>query len=414
MVALDFRRLTGESSVEADCEELDAKIGEATRRNAELEAERDQLEARIAELNSGAPCPVPSLVATTQVPAAGTPAQATAAVVATTTLAAKSPKGIPNTPAPVKRCTACPDPSCRPGELRGIWNGSTADRWEVFPDQGCELMQLIGWGQPGKHAWPPQLMGQSILLIGDWFDRDALESVCHVYEMQMKPYIDGVRSSGSEQRYGYCNLNGVVVGEFTNYGVFPPPYWDSAYAKNNKDSSRKPLKGLGSSKTSAKHIQKHAPKFKAVIGGQDPSLIVVSSYFWDIGRQFQVIGKGKSKKKVLKPSSNFLLAWADKVAEQIRLIRETFPLSRVAWRTAPLLGSGWGGSSRETIVDMNTFGRHVAETENIELVDFGNMLKGESPEREALIQGQKLSARGNEAYVNVLLNTLWREVPPPP
>lgn len=285
------------------------------------------------------------------------------------------------------------------GNMSGVWVG---EQWRVadFANTGSDLRQLAD--RP-LSSWPPELDGKSILILGDSLDRNAVRYFCSSHEAATGPYLEAdLASLVGASSYDFCRLGGVTVGQFMNYGVFEPPYWMYAYKGMNENKLFEVPDGLQI--TSNEHILLDASRFRSVTpGGQDPTLVVVQSYLWDLASEWEHAGK---MAQGYRPGDDFVARWAARLQSHMQIVRQAFPTSRLAWRTAPPVPEQ-SGRNPEIIHAMNLAARSFAQDNDIQLVDYASMCEAPgSPEIAHLEEHIHPGEVASMAYMNVLLNVL--------
>lgn len=279
--------------------------------------------------------------------------------------------------------------------MPGAWVGN---EWRVadFAGTGVDMPQIAN--RPAS-TWPQTLDGKSVLLVGSSLDRNAVKYLCEQHLSVISPYLAYGGLVGAAT-YDYCRIGNVTVGQFMNYGVFEPPYWKYAY----KGLSR--AKGMPDTlqNTSTAHILIDASKFRSVTSGRDPTLVVFSSYLWDLASEWEHTGSMAHGYKI---SDDFVARWVARLQHYMHTLRRAFPTSRLAWRTAPTVPSNNPRSTPEIILSMNEAARTFAIQHDILVVDYFSICAAPgSPESEHLKKDVHPGKVGSMAYMNVLLNVL--------
>ena len=167
----------------------------------------------------------------------------------------------------------------------------------------------------------------------------------------------------------------LLLANFMHYGVMPElPLWHTAYRHRRFSLGAPPPLA----NTSSEHITQDATRIRRVLtqklghaqqghtrheergqaadsqavahavhahtvahtvarntdahAARDPSLIVASSYLWDLSQHWMNHGNFSLS---FMPSSEFITSWVSNVKQWLMLLRQTFPTSLLAWRTAP-------------------------------------------------------------------------------
>ena len=232
----------------------------------------------------------------------------------------------------------------------------------------------------------------SILFIGDSLDRNAVSYACKYFGTLPREYLE---SNLSSMKYQYCTISrmNLTIANFMSYGVFPPPYWKYAYLDMK---SRFPEKVANETFS---HINIDTKRFNMVNFGQDPTIVVVQSYLWDLAREWLVNG---SQLKFI-PQEEFFTQWLDGVKILLGVVKYRFPNAQIIWRTAPDPKPAMGRSGKLT----RKMNRLVLEylkssNESVRIVDWSKILldRNSPQKRPTTHPGQVASL----AYVNVVLN----------
>ena len=196
-------------------------------------------------------------------------------------------------------------------------------------------------------------------------------------------------------KYQYCTISrmNLTVANFMSYGVFPPPYWKYAYL-----DMRSILPENVANETFS-HINIDTKRFNMVNFGQDPTIVVVQSYLWDLAREWLVIG---SRPKFI-PQEEFFTQWLDGVKTLLGVMKKRFQNAQIVWRTAPDPQPAMG-RNRELTRKMNRLVLEYLKSSNegVRIVDWSKILldRNSPQKRPRTHPGQVASL----AYVNLVLN----------
>jgi len=276
---------------------------------------------------------------------------------------------------------------CRYGELAGVFLGGF---WNLYPHEcpSCKVRQFFEHNNREKILCKTQ---GSVLIIGDSVDRDAVFRTCDFFRTPMRKYIEPSQNLSGKNSYSYCvieSLN-ISIAQFMHFGVFKPPYWKYAYPipkELHEDNYE--------------HIKFDTHKYTRLLRDSSPTIVIFQSYLWDLAREWQLVGK---EKEGWLPQAHFVQRWYHAVKELVRVIKTTFPQSKLIWRTAPPPTTGDSGRSPEIIHSMNELVKSYARSINLEYIDFGTMLQGISPQK---VHNTHPSREASLAYVNLVLNYL--------
>ena len=136
--------------------------------------------------------------------------------------------------------------------------------------------------------------------------------------------------------------NKFSFGQYTLYGVCPPPYWVYAhmYLKGPQD--------LVWGNTTKTRVIQDVPKFFRrcdEVGHDKFKVVVLQSYLWDLSRE-------GLHSNWTRPSPRFISDWAQNVTTLVRWVREAVPDAAIAWRFAGDIVAG-SGRDAQAMHDMN-------------------------------------------------------------
>jgi hypothetical protein len=232
----------------------------------------------------------------------------------------------------------------------------------------------------------------SILFNGDSLDRNAVSYACKYFGMRPLQYL---KSSMKGMEYQYCAIwrMNLTIANFMSYGVFPPPYWKYAYL------DMKSLFPENVENETFSHINIDTKRFNMVNFGQDPIIVVISSYLWDLAREWLVNGSQPN----FVPQEEFFSQWLDGVKMLLGVVKSRFPKAQIIWRTAPDPQPA-GGRSREIIRKMNRLVLEYLKSSNegIRIVDWSKiLLDRNSPQKKPKTHPARVASL---AYMNLVLN----------
>ena len=279
---------------------------------------------------------------------------------------------------------------CKYGELKGEFRDKT---WHLHtqPSSSCRLNEIISRREGPKKIGSCKRQS-SVLAIGDSVDRDAIQRACNHFGAEFKPYVKLTTKLRGKNSYNFCHIPelNVTLGQFMNFGVFKEPYWKFAYPIPSEFHV-----------DNVEHIRLDAANFSKLLPDGQPTIVIVQSYLWDLAREWMVRGK---LKRYWQPEPGFVHQWFARVKKLLAVVKDTFPSSKVMWRTAPPPKEGEDGRNNRIIHSMNEIMRSYASHAGLEIIDYGSMLQGMSPEKSfATHPGIDASL----AYMNVLLNCLF-------
>ena len=232
----------------------------------------------------------------------------------------------------------------------------------------------------------------SILFIGDSLDRNAVSYACKYFGARPREYLE---SNMPSMKYQYCTISrmNLTLANFMSYGVFPPPYWKYAYLDMR---SRFPDNVANETFS---HISIDTKRFNMINFGQDPTIVVVQSYLWDLAREWLVNGSQPN----FIPQEEFFTLWLDGVKILLEVVKYRFPNAQVIWRTAPDPQPAMG-RSKELTCKMNRLVLKYLKSsdEGVRIVDWSKILRDRnSPQKRPRTHpGQAASL----AYMNLVLN----------
>ena len=327
---------------------------------------------------------------------------------------------------------------CWPGTAPGRWHGY---EWRLQNDSGCPPLERYLHAAPERcsrkmpspvpGAGPSNLnscaavdeallthdlRNASVLLIGDSTSAQILWHACETFNRKPSSFIkiDARALNVSLRRYTHrlrsldnhvCRLPGnLAFGSFSHYGATGPPYWVFAY----------PLAPWLANNTigMARHDM---PRFRQTTSprGSDPTLVVVSSGFWDIASWWAHQG-GFAKRFSI--NSTHTAQYLVGVRRLVREVRRAFPRSAVVWR---LMHPGMKHSITPAIVArLNAAIRAAAPAWRLPLIDAEKMVSSLSRSAQPNLgkgppygtnDGRHLHPWINLALLNLIFNIARRD-----
>ena len=254
-------------------------------------------------------------------------------------------------------------------------------------------VQNISWSFPEMSNYmhyPKFEKNKSVFLIGDSTDRNKINAVCGWFKETPVSYIEGLHLENSHGNSGYasCDLGNIVVGQFMHYGVMDQPYFQYAY----------PIPFQLQNESYA-HISKDATRFRTRINGQDPTLIVVQSYAWDIAAECQR-NRHHVKSDLLKGNVE---DWFQRNLRMLTHVRNTFPQSRIMWRTSHPYTEYC--ATRSLIDKMNQIMRTRLPAYGIHMAEWNLLMTSPSTPKKCKNK-LHVSDECNLPYMNIILNQL--------
>ena len=289
--------------------------------------------------------------------------------------------------------------SCHFGAEQGHW---MHEEWHTFsPDAKCGLKQYFKPTEVPRAASrlvvDPLLAGRSVLLIGDSTDRNKLLAFCNAGNVSTEAYIYGLPKTPQRTRdYNYCTAGNFTMAHFMHWGVMGQPYWYMAFTGSPLHS------------TTEEHLASDAVLFRDhVLGGHDPTLVIVQSYAWDIGAMCQ-----RNKTQTLNQCHFDVQNWIARAVTYVERVQQTFPKSVIMWRTSHAYNVNWSKLWRVSqlqIHEMNAAARWAFPRLGVGLVEWGPMM--ESYGMPWVCQNQlHVTPECNLPYVNLVLNIISREL----
>jgi len=204
-----------------------------------------------------------------------------------------------------------------------------------------------------------------------------------------------LESNMRSMKYQYCTISrmNLTLANFMSYGVFPPPYWKYAYLDMR---SRYPDNVANETFS---HISIDTKRFNMVNFGQDPTIVVVQSYLWDLAREWLVNGSQPN----FIPQEEFFTQWLDGVKILLGVVKKRFQNAQIVWRTAPDPKPTMG-RNRELTRKMNRLVLEYLKSSNegVRVVDWSKiLLDRNSPEKRPRTHPGQIASL---AYVNLVLN----------
>ena len=270
------------------------------------------------------------------------------------------------------------------------------------------------------------LANTSVLMLGDSTSAQLLWHTCEAFYTRPASFVPiDAKIYGPLKRYSHrlrsldnhvCRLRSdIVLGSFSHYGVAGPPYWVFAY----------PL-APWLANTSLGMLRDDVPRFtRHTHGGEDPTLVVASSGFWDIASWWAHEGnfskrwsaiptaEGGTRGGALGGASavNYTERYLHGVHRFVREARRAFPRSTVVWR---LMHPGMKHSITPRVVArLNAAVRSAAPSWRLPLLDVEAMMSvlskdgtpglGKGPPYGTQ-DGRHLHPWLNIALLNVMLN----------
>lgn len=172
------------------------------------------------------------------------------------------------------------------------------------------------------------LASKSVLLLGSSLDRYAHEAFCEA---------GGAKVVGNQLQGQACTVAGLTVAMKVHPGSGEQPYW--RYFPN-----------------STKDVMFQTPKFtRRILNGSEPSIVVVDDSLWaiskwwmwenpyDVSKAEEPLRKTSDLHRPLTDPDTHINRWCEgELQELMGWVVETFPQSRVAFRTAPTVAGGFG------------------------------------------------------------------------
>ena len=315
---------------------------------------------------------------------------------------------------------------CHVGEAAGYWERASM-RWQLHQTSRCgELRRYVdlrpdcvsrGKGklrdcvELHREALD-SLSNASVLMLGDSTSAQLADHACDTLGQPTRSFVAVPKNVPNRSKYShrlrsldnhYCRLlghgrgHGLPLGTFSHYGVDGPPYWAYAY----------PLAPwLGN--TSIQQVRENLPPFRDLIRGQDPTIIVAGSGFWDIASWWANEGHFHS---AFQWNATHARRYVQGVRRFVGAIRRTFPSSRLLWRT---LHPGYKHSITPSGAHaLNEALRAHAKDWGLRFLDVGSMMQQLPPKLPFLptrapvygtLDGRHLHSWLNIELLNLILN----------